>query len=135
MLFHNLRRISVWNMVWAGVPEWVAIQISEDKTRSVFETYNIVSEGDLQEAARKIAAYRDRDSNGSPQHNSQHESVTGGPARTSAHHEHIMDRPDDPFQHMAGLIAAWLAGARLSYCRIGVSTAPPLSASHAFRRT
>jgi len=46
-----------------------------------------------------------------------------------------MDRPDDPFQHMAGLIAAWLAGARLSYSRIGVSTAPLLSASHAFRRT
>ena len=57
---HDFRRTAARDLVMAGVPEKVAMEITGHKTRSVFDRYHIVSERDKTQGIELLAALRDQ---------------------------------------------------------------------------
>ena len=60
MLFHDLRRSAVRDMIRGGVPQAVAMSISGHRTVATFNRYNIVTGDDKKKALKDLENYRAR---------------------------------------------------------------------------
>jgi len=61
-LFHDFRRTAVRNLERAGVARSVAMKLTGHKTETVYRRYAIVSESDLADGVKKLAALQAADS-------------------------------------------------------------------------
>jgi integrase len=57
LTIHDLRRSAVRNLVRAGIPRGIAMQITGHVTEHVFERYNITSGDDIRDALIKVGQY------------------------------------------------------------------------------
>jgi len=57
LLFHDLRRSAVRNLVLAGIDEHTAMKLTGHRTRAVFERYDIIDSARLHEQASKLEAF------------------------------------------------------------------------------
>lgn len=57
MVFHDLRRSAVRNLIRAGVSQHIAMQVTGHQTASVFHRYDIVVEEDIRQAQEKVQRY------------------------------------------------------------------------------
>jgi hypothetical protein len=57
LTIHDLQGSAARNLIRAGVPRGVAMQITGHKTEAVFERYNITDAKDIREAPVKVGQY------------------------------------------------------------------------------
>ncbi len=86
LIFHDLRRSAVRNLVTAGVDQSVAMRVTGHQTISVFQRYRIVSDDDVRAALVRTQAALGGGSGTVSGHNPGHNGSTeapqssGGPA-------------------------------------------------------
>ncbi len=98
LIFHDLRRTAARNLRNQGIGEGVIMKIGGWKTRTVFERYAIVSQGDMAHAMRQLEAARRSESEAAKQEIGAFGQTLGqhGPEGDDSH---IALQPAAPLRH------------------------------------